>query len=173
MKPYVFRAGIGEIAISKAQREDLQCVLDLWLEAAKWMLTQGIEQWKPNLFTMDSVQEQYKNAELFVAKTNELVVGCFSVQWSDELIWQELNNDDAGYIHKLVVAREFKGHHIGAHLLACAEEYIKFAGKRSSRLDCKADNERLNAFYRDAGYRFVTKVEGRNWNSSLYEKILA
>lgn len=161
---------VGEVYIIRASEDDLTIILKLWLEAAEWLSAKGIYQWKPNSFTLESVQEHYQKTELFLAKLNDTVVGSFSIQWSDDFIWKELNNHDSGYIHRLVVSREHKGMSLGKKLLMCAEEYIKISGKKTSRIDCMADNERLNNFYKNAGYNYICRIDRKYWSASLFEK---
>lgn len=172
MKTDKLSKDLGEVNVSRALVEDLPNVLRLWLEAAEWLSNKGIYQWKPNSFTHDTVQEHFQRTELYVAKLNDVVIGSFSIQWSDEFIWQDRNDDNSGYIHRLVIGREFKGRSLGINLLATAEEYIKLAGKKSAKLDCMADNERLNNFYLDAGYNFISRIDRKYWSASLFEKIL-
>jgi GNAT superfamily N-acetyltransferase len=158
--------------ISRAAEADLHDILQLRLEAANWLIGKGIQQWNPQSMTAQKVQDNYENAELFIAKCNGWPVGSYSIQWSDAMIWKGRDQGDAGYIHKLVTNRECKGSDIGRQLLASAELYIQQKGKRLSRLDCMADNIRLNQFYVDAGYAFVTRLDAASWSASLYEKPL-
>ncbi|UJF35508.1 GNAT family N-acetyltransferase [Paenibacillus hexagrammi] len=162
---------IGEITILRAAEDDLSDVLRLWLEAAEWLEVKGILQWRPNSFTQESVLEHYQKTELYIAKLNETIVGSFSIQWSDEFIWEELNNNSSGYIHRLVVARNFKGMNLGIELLTWAERYIQSTGKKASRLDCMADNQHLNTFYRKAGYNYIKRINRKYWSASLFEKV--
>lgn len=51
---------IHQIEIVRAVPADLEIVLKLWLEAASWLESKGIQQWKTNSFTIESVIEQFK-----------------------------------------------------------------------------------------------------------------
>ncbi|MCC3371665.1 N-acetyltransferase [Cohnella sp. REN36] len=70
----------------------------------------------------------------------------------------------------LAVNRTLAGHGIGARLFRWAEERIAAEGKRLVRLDCMADNPRLNRYYEDQAYRYVRVKRWDDWGASLYEK---
>ncbi|WP_438446093.1 GNAT family N-acetyltransferase [Gorillibacterium sp. sgz5001074] len=166
----------GGLRIARASEEELPAVLELWLEAADWIWSKGILQWRPGSFTMETVREHHARTELYTAwgdGGNGELAGTFSLQWSDPFIWQERNDaEQAGYIHRLAVARGWKGRRIGERLLACAEDFIREAGRSRARLDCMADNARLNRFYREAGYVYQARMDRQHWSASLFEKIL-
>jgi len=163
---------LSEVEIARAGTDDLETVLKLWLEAANWLESKGISQWKPNSFTIESVKEHAAKTELFVARLNKEIVATFSLQWSDAFIWRELNSEDCGYLHRLVVARSYKSHNLGRLLLSWAEKYITDNGKSKLRLDCMADNEKLNEYYRGSGFDFVGRIDRTYFSASLYEKVI-
>ncbi|WP_205127044.1 GNAT family N-acetyltransferase [Paenibacillus ginsengarvi] len=84
----------------------------------------------------------------------------------------ERDDGEAGYVHRLVVARSYGGRGIGGELLDWAADYIRERGKRWLRLDCMADNERLNVYYRGAGLRYVGRVDRKRFSASLFEREL-
>jgi len=67
----------------------------------------------------------------------------------------------AGYVHRLMVDRNSAKPGTGRLLLHAAERRIAAAGRALVRLDCLADNERLNAYYLNAGYRVVGHKAGK------------
>jgi ribosomal protein S18 acetylase RimI-like enzyme len=49
----------------------------------------------------------------------------------------------------------------GRRLLLAAEQRVAAAGRTLARLDCLAGNDRLTAYYLDAGYQVVGRKEGK------------
>ncbi|MGH2598180.1 MAG: GNAT family N-acetyltransferase, partial [Dehalococcoidia bacterium] len=95
-----------------------------------------------------------------------------SVAWADPFYWGE-RPDDAGYVHKLAVREDAAGGGVGQEILRWAEERVRHAGRDFVRLDCDADNPRLNAYYRDAGFELqgmLVREDGLRMN--LYEKTI-
>lgn len=111
--------------------------------------------------------EQY---EVFVAHMDGVPVGCLSVQWLDEEIWGNQFHENAGYVHRLAVSRDYPGLGIGTRLLNWAEGYAKEHGKSWMRLDCMAGNSALNGFYLREGFAFRGRYEAQGWTAHLYER---
>jgi hypothetical protein len=51
----IVESEIGLIELSRADSGDLEKVLNLWLEAAHWIQSKGIDQWRPDSFTIESI----------------------------------------------------------------------------------------------------------------------
>lgn len=55
---------LDDIEIVRANPDELENVFELWLEAANWLESMGIRQWKPNSFTIDSVKEHFNKTDI-------------------------------------------------------------------------------------------------------------
>lgn len=155
----------------RADERDSMAVLDIWLDAANWMRAQGIDQWMPDRFNLSEVAACLTGGkELFLLKENGIAAGTFYIKWSDSLMWEDGRAASAGYIHRLAVGRNHHGRGIGALMLDWAEQYIAESGKAMIRLDCMADNTRLNTYYSERGFQLVTRIDTRGWSANLFEK---
>lgn len=163
---------LSRICIRQATIADAETMLELWQSSARWLLASGIVQWRPEYFNRDGVVEFLTNgSDAYVAEIDGVAVGTYVVTWSDPAIWAELDDGHAGYIHRFAVNRNYKGSGIGPYLIRCAEEQIRSKGKKHVRLDCMADNQRLNRYYEELGFRFVRRLDMPNgWSANLYEK---
>lgn len=160
--------------IRKAVPDDAPRMLELWKRLGEWLRERGIDMWRPERFSLDEIQAFFKDgADLYLAEMDGSLAGTYVIMWSDPSIWGESDSTAAGYIHRLAVDRRYRGRGIGSRLLRDAEDRIRQNGKTVARLDCMADNERLNRYYRDHGYQFVRRVDAGSWSANLYEKRLA
>jgi ribosomal protein S18 acetylase RimI-like enzyme len=159
-----------ELQIRHAEMTDASVVLELWQMSARWLNVKGIKQWKPENFRIEQVLEFLTNgSDVYVAECQGAIVGTYVLTWSDPFIWRELNHNGAGYIHRFAVNRDYKGLGIGQLLIESAIEQIRQRGKSVARLDCMAENPRLNQYYRDLGFGFVRRLDGDGWAANLYE----
>lgn len=162
-----------QIIVRPALSEEAEIVVGLWQSSARWLNSKGIYQWRPEYFELEQVFEfMNEGSDVYLAELNNEIVGTYILTWSDPLIWKELDNPDSGYIHRFAVNRDFQGLGVGSQLLQTAEQQIKQKGKTLVRLDCMADNARLNQYYRDYGFIFIRRVEfeKNGWSANLYEK---
>ncbi|GGO07132.1 GNAT family N-acetyltransferase [Saccharibacillus kuerlensis] len=175
-KTNLFRQGKGsaELSIREASIDDVEVLAAMMREAAEVMVHAGVEQWKPDMFTSDTVRGYFDNRRLFLLTADGQPAGLFTLQDSDPSYWKDLNDDRYLYLHRLTVRPEYRGLDYGGVMLNYAEQEAARQGKLGLRLDCVAHLPTLNAYYQRNGFVFVTERDlnrergGRYVN--LYEK---
>jgi protein-tyrosine phosphatase len=157
------------LRVVRAAGAGVDLCLSILLDAAERQAALGARAWPAEQLAA-FVPEVAARGELYLAWSGEEPLGTVTLQWSDPHFWGE-RPDDAGYVHKLAVPRTAAGRGAGEALLGWAEEQVVAAGRSFVRLDCDADNPRINAYYRAAGFVLAgvrTFPDGSRW--SLYEK---
>lgn len=126
------------------------------------MLTRGITgQWRPGELDEDHFRRVIAEGEVWLAESGDgRTAGAWELWWEDEAAWGP-QPPVAGYVHRLMVDRGAVVPGAGRRLLRAAERRVAEAGRTCVRLDCLEGNERLNAYYREAGYRVVGRKEGK------------
>lgn len=163
------------LTVRPATRADVPIAIRLRDAAAEWQQRRGIDQWRVGEVGPKQVERLVDSGVVFIAERwDGQIIGKVTVVWSDEEVWgtQEI---PAGYIHGLVVDREFAGLGYGRWLLDWAERHIFAHGRRVARLDYVASNEALGRYYAAAGYRVVgtNTFPGTTWQpDTLAEKQL-
>jgi GNAT superfamily N-acetyltransferase len=147
---------IGSVEISLAVTADLDDVLDILHEAARWLASRGINQWRIDGFPRALVAGDISRGEVYVGRRDGRAVGTFTLMWSDELFWPGVAGD-AGYIHRIAVRREARG--LGVELLKFAERVTASTGRKLLRLDCFSGNAALCSYYERAGFVRVADIE--------------
>ncbi len=160
-----------------ASVEDVDIVVGLLSDAARWMGDIGIDQW-PNPFPREIVVRSIEGRHTCLARTDDQVVGSVALYDEDPNFWGA-RPPDALYVHRLVVSLESRGSGLGAQLLDWAEGEAAVRGRGWLRLDAGANNEALRTYYERLGFRHVDDVEvnvpaagrdGGPWQGSLYER---
>jgi len=144
-----------ELSVRLAGNSDIPRVIAILRDAARVPISKGItDQW-PLDFESGPLMDAANTATLYVAEDAEgLVVGCFILQWADEL-WWGIQPPTAGYVHRLAVASSARGSGAGAQMLDWISRRIIAEGRDFVRLDCTAHNRRLRRYYEDLGFRWV------------------
>jgi GNAT superfamily N-acetyltransferase len=169
----------GEVTIRPAEAEDIDAVLDVLSEAARWVKSLGIDQW-PERFPRRLVRDALDRAEVFVANGGGDVVGTLMLQWRDPLFWGD--RDDAGFVHRLAIRRSHAG--VGRSLLEWAEQRAVEQGRAFLCVDCMTENLSLRRYYESLGFVEVGEIEGTTshphgattqltWRATLYERPVA
>ncbi|KIL41638.1 hypothetical protein SD70_05815 [Gordoniibacillus kamchatkensis] len=160
------------LELVKASPHDIKEIHAMWLEAADWMKSRGIDQWREDQLTVEIAEYCLATTELFVVKENGRAAGSFFIIDSDPHIWGD-DDGGCGYLHRLVVRRAYAGRGLGFKLLDLAERHLRASGKKMFRLDCMADSPKLNEFYTRAGFTYRGRKDGNGWSASLYERSVA
>ncbi|RAP78172.1 GNAT family N-acetyltransferase [Paenibacillus montanisoli] len=170
-----FNHANARIRVSQATASDAPAVMELLVGAAKWLKSKGSTQWSSLLSGDDhhNVVGHIDKGELFMFKDGDILAGIVLLMqvpgdW-DHRLWGSDGHEPVVYLHRLAINRDYAGQRLGADIVKWAEEGISFPGKDRIRLDCIADNEKLNAFYSGLGYAYKGTSQG---GFCLYEKML-
>ncbi|CAM2781468.1 GNAT family N-acetyltransferase [Paenibacillus sediminis] len=162
------RAGL--LQFYEAGPEDGQVILDMLREAAEWMVENSLRQWVPEMFTLEDILGYFDVRKVYLAVHGGQPVGMFTLQQGDPDYWQERNDDQYAYLHRLTVRKAFRGNAFSRHMLQFAERLALSQGLKGLRLDCVAHNPKLNAFYQSNGFRYMGYQDMGSRFTNLYEK---
>ena len=165
----------GTVLLVAGTTADAHAVVGLRDTAAEWLLSRGIEQWRPGELAVDVLAAKAAAGQLYVRREQGAIVAAVVITWSDPAIWG-VDDGAAGYVHTLVTDRRHSGRGLGLSVLADAEQLIAGQGRSRVRLDCVGTNDGLRAYYRAAGYHEVGERSfgaGSSWSPmTLFEKRL-
>lgn len=160
------------IQVHQAKAEDTEAVMALLFKTAQWFQSRGSSQWSGLLVGEDShnTREVIKNGNVFVFKDGILIAAMVMLlteasPWDREL-WGEEGHEEALYVHRLAVDRDYAGRGLGSAILNWVEHGIAIEGKSNIRLDCIGTNETLYHFYSKAGFIY----RGLSKNFHLFDK---
>jgi len=143
------------LTVRPAGAGDLEPYLAIRDDAARWMAENGIPQWSPGEYAGPAAAG-LAAGDLFVAELAGVTVGGLRLMDADPDVWPEVTGDPgAGWVHGLVVDRSLSGTGTGGRLLEWAADRVTARGGRRLRLDCRASNDRLRAYYPAHGFAEV------------------
>jgi ribosomal protein S18 acetylase RimI-like enzyme len=153
-----------------ARPENVPRVVEMMAQATRWLQARGEPAAWPIPFPSERLLASVNAGELFLVElAGAGVVGTVTLQWADPLFWGA-RPPDAGYVHRLVVRRQFAGRGIGDAMLVWAEERVRARGRSFVRLDCLASSAPLHRYYSSRGFRRVGEVSVRGLRAALFEK---
>lgn len=159
-----------------AGKNDQSLVFELLKNAALWLQARQIyhlQVWlDPSPGLAGWILQGFENEEFNLVYLGEMIIGCFRLQWSDELFWGK-SDEPAGYVHSFTIDRSLAGQHLGERTLALIGEHCLHHSRDRLRLDCSTDNHRLRRYYERCGFcrRGDVPIKCGGW-TTLYEKRL-
>jgi ribosomal protein S18 acetylase RimI-like enzyme len=157
-----------ELEVSRATPEELETVVGILSECARWLVERGIRQW-PDPFPAGRVAELLEEGSFYLARLDGEDVATFALLWSDPTFWGE-RPTDAGYVHAVAVRRGYAGRGIGRALIDWAADRGAAAGREYLRLDCLSDNAALRGYYEGLGFAPQGEVEIDDFKATLFER---
>ena len=153
---------------------DLNEVLDLFKVAAEKIAKKNIDHWQywksPPIEKVNWVKEGILNNEFFFLKSpKEEIIGMVRILDKDLPYWGEMN-DEAKYIHSLVISDKYNGLGIGSKVLQKIESNSKESGCSYLRLDCDSKNSKLCEYYVNQGFEKVGQITLPISIYNLYQK---
>ncbi|MET7769583.1 GNAT family N-acetyltransferase [Nocardia sp. NPDC005366] len=133
-----------------AAPDDAEDIARLRDRLAGWMLDNGIVQWLPGEYPAALVREEAERGEWFVWRESAALIAAVRLIWRDPAFWG--GDDEAGYVHGLMVAPERRGRDSGARILRFCAERTLANGITRQRLDTAASNDVLRKYYTAQGF---------------------
>lgn len=159
--------------LTKAKKEDVENIFELYLKRIHWMNEKNINQWNNNGYLKDYpvtyYYEQQEAGRLYVMKDAraEKIAGA-AVLLEEDPRWDDGYEVPAYYVHNFVTALSEKG--VGRKILLKIEELAREDRKERVRLDCSDDNEFLNRYYESMGYQIAGTCKDGLYTGNRREK---
>ncbi|WP_286228759.1 GNAT family N-acetyltransferase [Neobacillus mesonae] len=153
--------------IRLAASDDRNRIIHLLKQLAQWMKDNEINQWQ---FLLDGgddeeIVQAIDNNATYVVMNDDDLAATFTIStkqsdWDREL-WGEDPSSNSLYLHRLGINLKYMKKGIGKSILTWIES--SYQGEvKYVKLDCVADNIKLNNFYKNCGYEFVGVTDSFN-----------
>ena len=167
----------GNIKIVNTTKDDLKIILLLFKQAIELQEENGYKVW--DSIDKIALQKDIENRlQLKIVKGHDILC-IFSIQHHDPFIWRERDQNDAIYLHRIVVNPQFKGQRQFEKVLKWAKQFAQTNNLRFVRMDTWADNSKIIDYYKSFGFEFIENykttnapelpIQNRNLNVALLE----
>jgi GNAT superfamily N-acetyltransferase len=132
---------------------DLDEVFRLYAIASAYQQSKNVVVWPK--FEQELILTEIAEKRMFKLLINDVIACIWSVTFSDVEIWEERDNDESIYIHRIATNPDFRGNNFIKTLLEWAKIYAKDNGRTFIRLDTLGYNVKLIEHYTRAGFDFL------------------
>lgn len=138
-----------------------------------WMEEKGIEQWPRKhylaVYNPAYFEAAARRGELWVLEESGRILACAVILSRDER-WRGREDASAWYVHNLASVPGAAG--AGEMFLRLIEKEARRRKKCYLRLDCKTGARKINAYYREKGFRFAGYWGCPEYRGNLRQKKL-
>ncbi len=147
--------------ISKATKEHIDTIFNIYQECRIHMDSQGIHQWTESYPHKQLIVDNINKGEIYILCENENIIGVISLEANQPGSYNTIDwNFDSTkicIIKRLAIAPSAQGKGYAKELMLFAEKETKSSGYEVIRLDSNSTNLRNKHFYENAGYRLCKK----------------
>ena len=146
--------------IENCDINDIDEVFRLYAIASAYQRSKNVVVWPP--FERKLVETEIAENRQWKLLIDGAIACNWAVTYSDSAIWEERDNKDSIYIHRITTNPGFRGRNFVAVIVDWAKAYAKEKGKRFIRLDTLGNNIKLITHYTNAGFDFLGMFRLKN-----------
>ncbi len=153
----------------RIQADELEIFSSLICGVAQELENHGQKLWDQEWLQPQALLEQYGLESMHLGRINGEAVAAFVLLETDPDFWPNILEGESLFIHKVVVARAWKGHNLSARVLDYAAQQVLERDKKFLRLDTDATRPALCDLYENYGFVQVGKGQFGRFEMALYE----
>ena len=167
----------NDITIVNTSTDDLNIIFWLFEETKKLQGKNGYRVWDE--IDNAALQKEISSKLQYKIVSGANILCIFSIQHNDPFIWREKDQDDAVYIHRIVVNPNFKGQKLFQRVLDWVKHFAIQNKLKFVRMDTWADNLKIIEYYKSFGFEFIETyhtsnavelpIQNRNLNVALLQ----
>lgn len=142
----------------KVLKGEVETAIDIMKEVARWGRSAGLNVWKDEYLTREKLMVNVNEEDFCVGQVEGDNACCMILQWSDIFFWPNSIENEAAYLHKLCVRREYAGMGLPKKMVEFAIEECKKRNVPYLRLDTGWTNKNLCNLYKSLGFEIVDKL---------------
>lgn len=146
--------------ILKCTLADTSAIFNLYEEARTLQISKQMVVWP--FFEMDFISKEINEERQWKITDGNNILCNWTITYEDKEIWEEKEQGDAIYIHRIVTNPDFRGNNYIKDIMFWAKEYAKKIGRKYVRLDTLGNNTKLIAHYTQGGFDFLGMVKLTN-----------
>jgi len=173
-------AKMDNFKIANTTRADFNEILWLFEQAMALQGKNGYKVW--NGIDKIALEKDIENGLQYKIVRDTDILCIFSIQHNDPFIWRDRDQNDAIYLHRIVVNPNFKGQRQFEKVLNWAKQFARQKNLKFVRMDTWADNEKIIDYYKSFGFAFIEyykttnapelPIQNRDLNVALLEMAL-
>ena len=140
-------------------------------DVAEWGRSKGFRVWLDEWLTPEElITKEAQPENFYIGKVDGKTACAFILQDSDVEYWGNRPVNEAVYLHKLCICREFANKNMTKSVVEAIRNDCRNKGIKYIRLDTALDEKVVRKIYLKAGFKIVDIIDYDNGNSmALYE----
>lgn len=142
------------MTITNSNLDDITEIFRLYQLARDFQKIQFPENLWPEFDRDFIATEVIENRQFKIVNDNKIAC-IWAITYNDADIWEEKENNDAIYIHRIATNPEFRGKNFVQMIADWSKDFAKKENKKFVRMDTCGQNDRLINHYKNCGFEFL------------------
>ena len=106
-------------------------------------------------FDQEFITTEVMENRQFKIVIDQKIACIWAITYNDPPIWEERENNDAIYLHRIATNPEFRGNNFVKIIADWSIDFAKTENKKFVRMDTCGQNDRLINHYKNCGFNFL------------------
>ncbi|MNB97075.1 Acetyltransferase (GNAT) family protein [compost metagenome] len=142
----------------EVSRGDVETAINIMKEVTAWGRSVGLNVWNDEHLTKEKLLVGVNEDNFYIGKVLDENASCMILQWNDALFWPRAKENEAGYIHKLCVRRDYAGNGLSEKMVEFAIDECRKRNIGLLRLDTGWNKIKLRYLYESLGFELVGNI---------------
>ncbi len=148
----------------KTQIEDVEEILEIIDDAKAYLKSKGIDQWQNGYPNKDVILEDIKLGYSYVLLDDNKVIATAAISFDGEITYNKIldgnwlsdedSNNKYAVIHRIAVAKQYRGHGISSILIHDIENLCKDYDIKSIRVDTHKENTSMQNLLKKHNFKY-------------------
>ncbi len=142
------------MTITNSTLDDIPEIFRLYKLATDFQKVQFPDNLWPE-FDRDFITTEVIENRQFKIVIDDKIACVWAITFNDAQIWEENENNDSIYIHRIATNPEFRGNNFVQAITDWSRDYAREQNRHFVRMDTCGNNERLINHYKKCGFNFL------------------
>lgn len=106
-------------------------------------------------FDLEFITTEVLENRQFKIVIDDKIACIWAITYNDAQIWEEKENNDAIYLHRIATNPDFKGNNFVQIIADWSKDFARQQNKKFVRMDTCGQNDRLINHYKKCGFQFL------------------
>ena len=163
----------------KAAYSDINCIMEIIMQAQAYLSAQGINQWQNNYPNIDVIKKDIDDKDSYVLLKDEKIVGTAAVSFKGEKNYQLIysgkwiGNNEYAVIHRIAIDSYNKGLGLSSEIIKSIEEMCLSKAVYSIRVDTHKENLSMQRMLQKNSFQYCGIIHLADKSERIaFEKII-
>lgn len=160
-KETILNNEVKNMEIRKADKEDVEQILEIFGQAQKSLKDRNVDQWQDGYPNINNAYEDIENGHAYVLVKDNQIAATVAISFGEDESYKKVyegewltGGTNYAVIHRIAVKNEFKGLGLASKIFEFTEKLCKENGTKSIKIDTHKENFPMQSAIKKFGFNY-------------------